>query len=94
MEFEWDERKNQENIRRHGIDFAIGARIFDGPVVRKPDDRRDYGELRYIAFGSVEQEILAVVYTVRDTRYRIISTRRANRRERRAYRQVYPEELT
>ena len=46
MEFEWDERKNQENSRRHGIDFTIGARIIDGPVVRKPDDRRDYGELR------------------------------------------------
>jgi hypothetical protein len=94
MEFEWDERKNQENIQRHGIDFTIGARIFAGPVVRKPDDRKDYGEFHYIAFGSVEQEILAVVYTLRGIRYRIISTRRANRRERRAYRQVYPEELT
>ena len=43
MEFEWDETKNQTNIRKHGIGFETAIRIFEGTVATSPDRRRDYG---------------------------------------------------
>jgi uncharacterized protein len=55
------------------------------------DTRRDYGEMRVIAIGRVAGVTLTVVYTDRDDARRIISARRANRRERRAYNQALGE---
>ncbi len=91
MEFEWDVAKNAANIAKHGIDFDDAIGIFEGPVLIRTDERRDYGELRMIAFGIIEDRELAVVYTIRGARHRIISARRAHRREREAYRQAYPK---
>ena len=54
MEFEWDEGKNQSNIRKHGIGFDTAKRIFDGRVATSADRRRDYGEDRNISIGQVE----------------------------------------
>jgi uncharacterized DUF497 family protein len=90
MDFEWDERKNQVNIAKHGISFLSASRVFRGPVINKPDDRHDYGETRMIAIGVAEGREIAVVYTMRGDTCRIISVRRAGRDERRAYRQIYP----
>jgi uncharacterized DUF497 family protein len=92
MAFEWDAAKNAANIARHGIDFEDAIRIFEGPVLESTDERRDYGEVRIIAFGVVDNFELAVVYTMRGGRRRIISARRAHRRERKTYREVYPKE--
>jgi uncharacterized protein len=86
--FEWDEEKTAATLAARGFDFAFASRIFDGEVLRRPDLRRDYGEPRWVAIGEVAGETLAVVYTYRGDRVRIISARRANRRERRAYRDV------
>jgi uncharacterized protein len=54
------------------------------------DDRRTYGETRFRVYGIVEDRLLCVVYTMRGDRVRIISARRANRAERRTYRQIQP----
>jgi uncharacterized DUF497 family protein len=43
MEFDWDESKRRENLRRRQVDFAVAAQIFKGPVVGREDTRRDYG---------------------------------------------------
>ena len=86
--FEWDEEKSDATLAARGFDFAFAARIFDGEVLRRADVRRDYGEPRWVAIGEVASETLAVVYTYRGDRVRIISARPANRRERRAYRGV------
>ena len=51
MRFEWDENKRRANIRKHGIDFLDAATIFEGKTVVIMDDRSDYAEDRYIAFG-------------------------------------------
>lgn len=86
MDFEWDPAKADSNLAKHGIDFedAIGA--FDDPAVAiDPDPRSHGGETRYRAIGSVEGRILSVCYTMRGERCRIISARRASRREREAY---------
>ena len=54
-------------------------------AVRKPETRRDYGEDRWIALARVSEAILSIVYTTRSDSIRIISARRANRHERKAY---------
>lgn len=84
-EFEWDEAKNVRNIEKHGVSFELAARIFEGPILEAPDDRRDYGEDRLIALDAVEGRVLAIVYTWRDERRRIISARKGNKDEREAY---------
>jgi uncharacterized DUF497 family protein len=62
-----------------------------GQFLEQIDIRRDYGEERIIAFGEVDGDELAIVYTMRRGRRRIISARRAHNRERKAYREVYPK---
>ncbi len=87
--FEWDDAKNAANIAKHGVAFELACRIFDGPVLTVADSRTDYGERREISLGAVEGVlILAVVQTGRSARIRIISARRASRRERRRYEQA------
>ena len=44
MAFEWDTAKNVANIAKHGIDFEDAIRIFEGPVLESPDERREYGD--------------------------------------------------
>ena len=90
MDFEFDPLKSVANKAKHGIDFEDAIRIFEGPVLESPDERHDYG-VRIIAFGVVDARELAVVYTTRAGRRRIISARRAHSRERKAYRQAYPQ---
>ncbi len=86
MQFEWDERKNRDNIAKHGIDFEDAARIFEGPVLSWVDQRKDYGEMREISVGRIDAvAILTVVHTDRRDAVRIISARPASREERNRY---------
>jgi uncharacterized protein len=89
--FEWDARKNAANRRKHGIDFADAVRIFDGAIVKGPDEREDQ-EVRMIAFGTLGLGVIAVVYTWRGETCRIISARRATSNERKAYYKVLHEQ--
>ncbi len=86
MEFEWDEAKHAKTLRERGIGFDDGARIFDGPVLIWQDTRSKYGENRFRAVGESEGDILHVVFTWRRDRMRIISVRKANRKESRKWR--------
>jgi uncharacterized DUF497 family protein len=88
MEFEWDEVKNRANVVKHGLEFRDAVAIFDGRVLRRVDDRHDYGETRVLATGIVDGKETTVIYTKRWEIYRIISARRAHRNERRAYRAI------
>jgi uncharacterized protein len=90
MEFEWDDAKAEANLEKHGIDFEDAIGIFEGPVLEVRSDRG--AEARYKAIGVVEGREIAVIYTLREGRYRIISARRARPDERRAYRQAHPAE--
>ena len=86
MEFEWDEAKNQANIRKHGVSFQTARRIFAGSFLTWLDDREDYGEVRRISIGKVSKAAVVVVaHTDRDGRIRVISARPASRKERQAY---------
>ena len=73
MDVEWDERKRQANISKHGIDFVAAAKIFDGPILEIADRRRDYGEARFQVLGEFGGEVIYLVYTWRGRRRRIIS---------------------
>lgn len=86
MQFEWDEAKNRRNIRKHGIDFADAVDIFNHPMMTLLDEREDYGEDRWLSIGWIQMLIGVVVYTERDgDAIRILSARKATRREIRRY---------
>lgn len=84
-DFDWDPQKEVLNIQKHGIDFATAQLIWDGFVFERIDARRQYGEVRYQAFGAVNDRILTVIFTWRGENRRIISARRANLREQRLF---------
>ena len=86
MEFEWDERKNQECIQKRGISFKRASLVFDDPDrIERVDVRYDYGEERIIVLGRSAGRLLYVVYTWRGNTRRIISVRKASKDERQIY---------
>lgn len=82
MKYEWDARKNENNFIKHGIRFEEAVEIFRGIVFTAIDDRKDYGEIRRISIGEIYNIIIVlVVHTERNGKTRIITARRANKRE-------------
>lgn len=90
MDFEWDEAKSERNQVDRNLPFALAINLFDGQTIELSDSRREYGEARMQAVGMVGGLIVLCVYTDRGPVRRIISLRRANRRERDAYRTTFP----
>ena len=86
MQFEWDDAKSENNRQERGFGFDFAALIFEGPVIEWCDVREAWGEPRIVAVGSADGILLAVVYTVRDDVRRIISARRARKKERELWR--------
>ena len=85
-EFEWNDEKAERNLRDHGVAFEDALPVFLDPYrLEVEDDREDYGETRYYAIGIVNDVVLAVIYTWREARVRIISARKATRAEQRKY---------
>jgi uncharacterized DUF497 family protein len=83
VEFEWDEDKNRENIRKHGFDFADAWEIFSGPLLVELDLRIDYGEDRWTVIGLLGARVAVMTFTLRASHtVRIISLRKAQRNER------------
>ncbi|MEP2472550.1 MAG: BrnT family toxin [Paracoccaceae bacterium] len=88
MKFEWDADKAQSNFEKHGVRFEIASGVFIDPDrITAVDDRFDYGEERLVTLGQTLDGILVVVTTERDEgrSMRLISARKANRRERNTY---------
>ncbi|MBM3241738.1 BrnT family toxin [Candidatus Poribacteria bacterium] len=78
MEFEWDENKNRENIKKHGISFEEATTIFERPVWTRINDRYNYGEIREVSIGDIGNFVIVVVaHTERNNKTRIISARKA-----------------
>ena len=91
MRFEWDERKTVINRAKHGIGFDVAITAFDDPfalVAPDPSHSTAVEERRWL-IGEADAGVLVVVFTIRAAGdvYRIISARRANRKERRRYEQ-------
>lgn len=84
-EFEWDAAKSDANKEKRGIafDVIVGMDWSSAQIIL--DDRRDYGETRFQVRGLIAETLHVAVFVWRDGRKRIISLRKANPRERRAY---------
>ena len=88
MQFEWDPVKAAENIRNHeGVTFEEGQTVFaDDWAITLPDPEHSEGEEQWIRLGYfTRQRLLVVCYTDRQGKTRIISARKATRKERRIY---------
>lgn len=89
VQFEWDEAKRAGNLAKHGIDFVDAMEMFAVPMFVKSDDRKDYGEPRWQGLGIVQGRLMVVAYTKREPNtVRIISLRKANRREKGFYQEA------
>ena len=82
--FERDDEKRRRNVEKHGIDFEEAVEIFYGPYLTRRSDRKQ--EVRWLAVGESQGRIIAVAFTRRNGRIRIISARRARQNETRTYR--------
>ena len=86
MDFEWDANKSRSNFSKHGVEFAEAQQIFEGIVFSRIDERKEYGETRHISIGSLgEGLVLLVAHTTRGSKTRLISARKANKREEEIY---------
>lgn len=85
MRYEWDQKKNQANQIKHGLDFEDAPLVLSGDIVSFEDDRSDYGEWRLITLGTLSGRVVVVVHTPRGDITRIISMRKANEREQKIY---------
>jgi hypothetical protein len=78
---EFDPAKDAANIAKHGVSLALAAEFDVDRAVVIEDRRRDYGEVRLIAFGYVDGTLFALTFTDRRGTIRAISLRRAGARE-------------
>ena len=85
MKMEFDAVKRAATLELRGLDMARAGEVFDGPTLTVEDERRDYGETRYITVGFLDGAMVVLVWTPRNDGYRIISLRKANERERKHY---------
>jgi uncharacterized DUF497 family protein len=87
MDFDWDPQKAAANLRKHGVSFHEAATVLDDPLaITYPDLDHSESERRQVTFGeSTEGRLLVVGLVERSGRIRIISVRRATRKERQIY---------
>ena len=71
----WDDAKRLKTLEERGLDFAEAELVFAGRTMTLPDERRDYGEPRFITAGWLHMRFVVLVWTPRDTGRRIISMR-------------------
>lgn len=93
LTFEWDQKKAEANLKSHGVNFEDAATVFRDPLaVVHGDPDHSNEEARCLLIGhSTERHLLLVAFTDRESKIRIISARRATRRERRRYEEEKPK---
>ena len=86
MRFQFDPAKAAANLRKHGVSFADAEGVFHDPLAVTIDDPDAEGEGCFVAIGLGNSgELLVVVYALRGDEFRLISARRATRKERKRY---------
>lgn len=85
MDIEYPSAKRDVTFAERGLDMARAAEIFSGATLTVEDDREDYGETCLITIGFLDARMVVTVWTQRGTARRIISLRKANGREQKAY---------
>jgi uncharacterized DUF497 family protein len=90
VEIDFDPAKNERNIRERGLSFEGAAESDFDNAVYSVDSRRDYGERRIVAFGYLDRRLHSLCFVDTETGIRVISFRRANRREAKQYGKPQP----
>lgn len=85
MDIEFDPAKDAINLAKHGLSLADAAEFDLSSAAVLRDERRAYGEVRYLAFGRVDGNGRCIVFTIRASTIRVISYRRAHEKEMRRY---------
>jgi uncharacterized DUF497 family protein len=89
----FDPEKDATNLSKHGVSLGAAAQLDWDAALAWIDDRADYGELRIVALAPIGDRLFFVVFVDRDEARRIISLRRANRREANHYVRANKESL-
>ena len=87
MRIGYDPAKRERVLKERGIDLDDARHIFEGRHATVPDDRRDYGEARFITAGFLGRRLAVVVWTPRGTIRRVISMRFCHAKEAKAWAQ-------
>ena len=87
LTFEWDPQKSKSNLEKHGVSFEEASTVFRDPLSLTIDDPlHSTGEVRMVQIGiSHKDRLLVVVHTERGDNIRIISARKATKKERNNY---------
>ncbi len=85
MQIEFDAAKDTANREHHRVSLGDAARLDWSATFVKEDSRKNYGEKREIGYGPIDNRLYCVVFVRRKSVFRIISLRKANRREVQAY---------
>ncbi len=95
MKLIWDRRKNEINIEKHGLDFADAYKVFESPMMVGLDERKEYGEDRWIGIGLLDSHrVVVIVFTEpEEDTIRVISFRKATTDERKRYEQEYKNQF-
>jgi len=86
LTFEWDEDKRRSNLRKHAVEFADAVSAFEdhNAITLRDEDSEEEERFVTVATDAFER-VLVVVYTWREEKIRLISARKATRRERKQY---------
>ncbi len=82
MVITYDSAKRDKTLAERGLDFEDAAVVFEGLTLVVEDIRKDHGEKRFLCLGTLDGEMVVIVFTPRGEGRRIISMRKANDRER------------
>lgn len=85
MEIEFDPSKDESNRAKHGLSLNLALLLDWNTAVTKPDARHDYGEQRMIGYGVIDRRLYCAVFVERGGKIRVISLRKANKREFKRY---------
>jgi uncharacterized DUF497 family protein len=93
MKIEFDELKRKATIEERGLDFEDAPMVFASPRrITWQDSRQTYGEERFVTMGELAGRLVVIVHTGRENAIRIISMRKANEREQRAFKEQFEED--
>ena len=94
MDFKWDESKNKTNIDKRDLDFADAWQVFDAPMLVRIDNRKDYGEKRFVGIGFLKNLVVVIVFTEpNEQTIRVVSLRKALKYEREQFEKYIANQL-
>ncbi len=82
---DWNERKRESNLKKHGFDFSDAETVFAGLAFTYEDDRFEYDEQRFVTLGLLQDTVVSIVHTEQGGHIHVISMRKATKHEREIY---------